>query len=64
MAWERFFRSFKPQSFLQFPIADASRVLIGNVVLCKGSVGDAQRELSISIFRIEHAISVFPALSA
>ena len=62
MAGKRFFRSFPGQGLLQSLIANAGRILIGNVVFRKSPIGDAQGEFPVSFFRVDHAVGVIPAV--
>ncbi len=59
---ERRLRSFEPQGFLQFLIADACCLLVGDMVLSKSSIGDTQSELPIPIFHVDDAVGVVPAM--
>ena len=55
-------RAFCIQRSLQFLVAQSRSVLIGEVVLRKGTVGNTQNKFAVAFFGVDDAIGVVPAV--
>jgi hypothetical protein len=62
MTGKRFLGGFEPEGPLQLLVADAGRILIGDMKLSKCPIRDAQCKLPVPLLGVENAVGVIPAV--